>query len=118
MNKEKKMWITLDISLVIIILLLTINLFGIEIPSFGKAQLALTTGEPYCIVQSGTDFTVWPDLDRCCFRAGQQLKCDESNLLFESEDFNKVCHTGEKIKYWLNNKAYRYCKVQPVGIDG
>lgn len=101
-----KAWIPINISLALIILLLILNLAGAELPTIGKAQYFLDKNEPACAVNWKDQFTEWNDLDRCCLEARKQLGCNRESYL----NYDWACSSGNELKYWLNNKAYNYCR--------
>ena len=99
-----------NISLVFIAILLFLNLFEIQLPSLGKAQYILDREEPLCIVNYQDNFNEWNDLDSCCLEARKQLECK----IVQLEKPYWSCQTGTKLKYLLNNKAYRYCQQSRI----
>lgn len=101
-----KVWTTINVSLGLISLLLILNLTGVELPSLGQAQYALDKEDPVCIVNWQDNFNQWNDLDRCCLEAKKQLDCHRESL----DDLDWVCQSGNELKYWMNNKAFNYCK--------
>lgn len=106
---SERVWSTINISLGLIIVILSLNLAGVELPTLGKAQYWLDQEEPVCVVNWKDEFTLWPDLDRCCFEARKQLDCRKEKLSREGLELDWVCETGPQ-KVWTNNKAYRYCQ--------
>ena len=104
---SKKTLTIINISLIFIALLLILNLFGFELPSIGQAISFFDDSEPLCIVNWQDDFNELEDLDRCCLEVKKQAECSNEN----KAGVNWVCQSGAgSIKYWLNNKAYSYCK--------
>ncbi len=101
-----KMWVSLNLSLGIVAVLLILILAGIEMPTLGRAQYLLDQESPVCAVNWKEDFTLWNDLDRCCMEARKQLGCHKENF----QNFDWVCQSGVNLKYWMNNKAYNYCR--------
>jgi len=111
-----RLWVIVNVSLGFVAVLLFLNLFDVQFPTLGKAQYLLDKEKPLCAVQWRQDFTLWNDLDQCCLQARQQFNCDVRANIVDGRRFDKVCHTGEGdvLKYWLNNKAYRYCLQQVI----
>ena len=109
-----RQWFILNISLSILAFLLIFNLLGFALPSAGKVALLLDKETPLCIVSWKEEYTPWDDLDRCCLEARQQLSCSrETKELPSFGRVDRVCSTGTgTVRYWLNNKAYRYCQQQ------
>ncbi len=102
-----------NVSLSFIAFLLILNLFGIKVPSFGKALYLLDREEPACIVEWQQRFTPWTDVAQCCLEARKQLECVPKKQVQEGGETDWVCKTGENtVQYHLNNKAYFYCREQ------
>lgn len=101
--------LVINISLGLLSLLLLFTLLGVKLPTLGQAQYVLDTEEPVCLINWKDDFTPFEDLDRCCLQARQQLDCHRE----QKDNLDWVCQTGVSVKYWLNNKAYNYCRQQP-----
>nr|MBT4247243.1 hypothetical protein [Candidatus Woesearchaeota archaeon] len=102
----------INVSLAFIIILLFLNLFNIGIPSLGKSTFAEIPADAVCLVNVGDEFTPWADLDRCCLESRKQLSCSREDPPADF-DVNRVCQTeNSPARYWLNNKAYRYCQQQ------
>jgi len=110
---SSKVWLTLNVSLLIMVVLLTLNLFNITLPSLGQVQYVLDREEPLCLVEWKSSWQSWPDIDSCCLEAIKQLECQHQVV---STDLGRVdwkCFTGDgSVVYGLNNKAYRYCQQQ------
>jgi len=100
-------WLSVSLSLIALLLLLT--LFGVKLPSLGRALDQFNTEEPLCQVQWGNTISTIPDLNRCCLEARQQLDCSYQNHTWR-------CQTGSGavLKYILNQKAYSYCRQQVI----
>lgn len=112
---SKKRWILINISLSFVIILLLLNFFGFKLPSLGQAFYLLDSEDPLCIVDSKEGLTVWPDLRRCCLEAKKQVECLRDNLQLQEGNLDWKCQTNEYIpKIRLNNKAFSYCRQQPV----
>ncbi len=102
-----------NVSLSFIALLLLLNLFEVKVPSFGKALYLLDQDEPSCAVQWQGEFTLWADIDQCCFEARRQLACVSEKKALEGGETDWICKTGENtVQYHLNDKAYFYCREQ------
>ncbi|MEK6968929.1 MAG: hypothetical protein AABW48_00715 [Nanoarchaeota archaeon] len=101
-----KMWVSLNFSLGIVALLLVLILIGINLPTLGQAQYFFDKESPVCAVNWKEEFTLWNDLDRCCLEARKQLGCHKETF----QEFDWVCQSGVNLKYWMNNKAYNYCR--------
>ena len=108
---SERQWVVINASLIGIILLLALNLFQIDAPALGKAFFP--TENPVCAVQSNGEVSLWPDIDRCCLQATQQLDCSTEKMELQGADFTRVCSSTPEIKFWLNNGAYQYCTQQP-----
>jgi hypothetical protein len=104
---SERQWVIINASLLGIVLLLTLNLFHVNVPSLGQA--IISGNDPACAVESNGEVSLWPDLDRCCLQATQQLVCGSEKM----GDFTKVCSSTDEMKFWLNNDAYSYCTQQP-----
>ncbi len=113
---NRKVWLTLDFSLAIVVLLLLLVFLGMKLPTLGTAQYLLDKEEPLCLVNWDGDYTPWGDLDRCCLESRKQLGCEKKETKLDSGRVDWVCHTGEGrvLRYWLNNKAYNYCRQQSI----
>ena len=108
MVSEKTLFI-INVSLGLLSVLLLLMLIGIELPTLGKAQYYLDKEEPLCLVNWKEEFTPWEDLDRCCLEARKQVECHKEK--YGGADW--LCESGASVNYWLNNKAYSYCRQQP-----
>lgn len=106
---SNRILVVVNISLGLLLTLLLLTFFEVKLPTLGQAQYLLDKEEPLCAVSWKEEFTVWGDLDRCCLEARKQLECRRE----PQGDFDWACSTGEGMKYWLNSKAYNYCRQQP-----
>ena len=104
--KQKRVWVVLNFSLGLIAVLLFLNLLDVQLPNLGQAQYLLDGGEPLCLVGYREEFNEWNDLNGCCLEARKQLSCSV-------KEGGWMCSTGN-LNYWLNNKAYNYCKQQSI----
>ena len=113
---NQKIFLMLNITFIIVILLLLLPLFDVSIPTIGKAQYIFDQTEPACYVNFKEDFTPWFDLDRCCLESRKQVNCwkDSNMILNEKVDWRCQTGSGDTVGYLLNNKAYRYCQQQPI----
>ena len=105
----------MNISLALLAFLLILQLFEIRLPVLGKASYENKIGAE-CLINWEDEYASWGDLDRCCLEARQQLDCRKENLWFGDKKLDWVCQTGsgKTLKYWLNEKAYRYCTKQII----
>jgi len=110
----RRTWTIINVSLIFIGIMLVLNLLNVSLPTFGKAQYWIDKEEPLCVVNWKEGFNQWDDLDRCCFESLKQLDCYKEKLFIEGQTygFDWVCRTDGGVKYWLNNKAYNYCRTQ------
>jgi len=105
---SKRVILVANISLVIVALFLTLNLFDVKIPNIGRVLDLLDKEEPSCLVQWENEINPLPDMGRCCLGARAQLGCHQENS-------NWVCETGPgTLRYILNKKAYNYCLGQVI----
>lgn len=108
-----RIWLTINVSLGIIAVLLLLTLLGVTFPTFGKAQYLLDREQPLCVVNWKDNFNAWNDVDSCCLEARKQLECIPEQKQLESGRVDWNCRTGPgAVGYWLNNKAYWYCQQQ------
>lgn len=125
--KEKqirKVLSVINVSLIILSFLLVLNLFGISLPNLGFALYdTFDTKETVCLANWQDDYSEI-NIDYCCHESIKQLECVAEDFEIElnlgdgtQELFSTsiVCKTGDNnnnMKYYLNDKAYRYCKNQ------
>lgn len=115
---SSRLWTVINVSLGFIVLLLVLQIAGISFPSIGQAVYQLDESEPLCIVEWKGDFTSLELIDRCCFEARKQLSCDYVSREIDGEIIDLVCHSGKTLtentvmRYWLNEKARRYCQYE------
>jgi len=114
---SSRFWVIMDVSLALVVLILAFNLVGLKLPSFGLALNLLEKGEAHCAASWKGEVNIVKDLDLCCFEALQQLSCTkmalpDANLLGNQNTFDWHCQTGsgKVLQFYLNNKAYRYCR--------
>jgi hypothetical protein len=114
MDKEK-VWVILDVTLLIAASLLLLNFFGVQLPTLGHAQYWLSPDDSVCMVKNlDGEFNQWADIDRCCLLATHQLPCQGGFQSINGQSLTTMCPTGNGIEYWLNNKAFNYCSFQPT----
>ncbi len=128
-QQVKKVLSIINVSLILISFLLILNLFGVSLSNLGFALYnTLDSEETVCIANWQDDYSEI-GLDLCCHESIKQLECVEEDFEIElflrnqdsSEEISKLfvtdvtCKTGtgnNNMKYYLNDKAYRYCKSQ------
>ncbi len=108
-----KEWTVINFSLLFIILLLTLNLAGIKLPSLGQAIYALDQEKPLLAVEWKGKLTECNDLNRCCLEAMEQVECLHQIVNSPRGKMEWTCHSSSELQYRLNNKAYSYCRQQP-----
>ena len=72
---NKKITHILNVALILVIILLTMNFFGIQLPNLGQAWYAFDTSPHLCAVDNN-GLVLHPDLERCCFEARNLAKCN------------------------------------------
>jgi len=108
-------WVVINVSLSCISIILLLYLFGVHLPSLGQAVSVFDKTEPVCVVEWEKEFTLWSNLDQCCLEARKQLSCDVEDLLIDKNKVSRVCETGKSsVRFHLNEKAYSYCRSQPI----
>ena len=106
--KVERVFFVVNVSLVLISVLLVLNLFDVSLPTVGKVSYTLDSSQEECLLEWDGEFTPLNDIDRCCLEARKQLSCGKV-------DEKWLCKTGEStVKFWLNNKAYNYCRQQRI----
>jgi len=106
----------MNVALSLTAIILFLHLLGVEVPTVGKAQYWLDTGEPICIANFEEQSSLL-DISSCCYGLQMQLRCEdwEEPILAEGKKLrvNKRCYTGEgAVEYFVNMKAYNYCKKE------
>lgn len=106
--KKYNVFITANIALVLIAIVLTVTFFEIKIPSSGQA---IKQGDAFCAIE-WKSYNVIDDIDLCCYEAKKELSCVNQVKLFNEGKADWLCKTGEGdvIKYWLDNNAVQYCR--------
>lgn len=108
-----KEWLVINVSLCFIIVLLTLNVAGVKLPSLGQAIYALDQEPPFLAVEWKGELTNCLDLNRCCLEAREQVECIREPFNSTQGKMSWVCRSGNKLQYRMNNKAYNYCQLQP-----
>ena len=116
---SNRIWAVINVSLSLTALLLILNFFEVGLPIYGNAAYYFDSNQPTCVASFKETKSKLADLDLCCQEAQRQLQCVklEQTLFVGNEELilNKKCFTGENtIQYYLNNKAYNYCKMQKL----
>lgn len=112
---SSKTIITINIALGITAFILVLSLLGVTIPSVGNALYVLDPNEAVCITNYKDNYNLI-STDLCCTELQQQLvKGEESNQVINMNNqkisVNKHYYTSTNtINYFINNKAYHYCK--------
>ncbi len=110
-----KAWSVINVSLVLVAFILFLNFLEVELPTLGNALYQLDDDTAVCI-STFDDQKSLLNVDLCCPELQQQLvKGERFNDDFEINGnifkVNKKYHTGSStINYYINQKAYRYCK--------
>ncbi len=108
-------WVVINVSLCFISIILLFYLFGVHLPSLGQAVAVFDKTEPICLVEWKNEFTLWSDLDQCCLEARKQLSCNPEDVIINEQEMSRVCETGKNsVRFHLNEKAYTYCRRQPI----
>ncbi|MFA6461337.1 MAG: hypothetical protein WCV90_03650 [Candidatus Woesearchaeota archaeon] len=109
-----KVWVMINFSLGLVVILLFLTLFGITLPSVGQVQYVLDREPPLCLVSWQDQYESWTELDSCCLEAHKQLECVFHQQNLEQGRIDWICRTGGEgsVSYGLNTKAYRYCQQQ------
>jgi len=115
---KKKFWVILNISLSLVLLLLTATFFGLELPSVGEARSwwdskigsKMDQTPPLCYVQWKEESALL-DLETCCSQVRQQLSCSKISFTLDHQKLDFLCRNSEKnvVQYQLNQKAQNYC---------
>ena len=107
----------LNITLIIIIITLIINIFGSYLildttTITGQMSYKLDQSETLCSFKNSQSLNQL-SLDQCCYEALLQLRCNKLNL----DPYDIRCYTSETSQRYLllNNKAFSYC--QKEGYD-
>ena len=103
---SKKVVIILNVALLLVIILLILPLFGVKIPSLGKALSTFDGAESECAGVFGEQVTDFSDLDQCCLYA-RKLGCHRENGSW-------ICGRTDSAHLVLNAKAYNYCREQVI----
>lgn len=111
-----KAWNIINVSIILIIVLLILNLFGVNLPSLGQAIYYLDPADPLCLVNTPDSLSEWNDLNRCCLEARRHVECLPELHQLQFGITQWVCQSGPAgiSEIWFNNKAYKYCQQQPI----
>ena len=105
----KKITTIFNVTLVLIIILLTLNFFNVQLPNLGKAFYHFDRSPHLCGVDNN-GIVLNPDLNRCCFEARNLAKCNQDKHQTNLGVFEISCKNSEHTPFIrLNNKAYYYC---------
>ncbi len=113
---SSRSWNVMNLSLIIIILLLILDLSGAALPNVGKAIYFVDGSDHICGVETlGGEFIKIGDLDRCCLEARKQMECFIDYKEIGEGRVNWVCKTSELVPiHRLNNKALHYCQESKI----
>ena len=107
---SKKVWVVANVSLTLVLLLLTLNLFDVEMPTLGKS-LAQLEKESLCVMKNWQGEYIVRNIDSCCLEKSRfVLSCQEQELYYMDKTLDRVCPTGDKIVYYFNNAGYQFCQ--------
>ena len=109
-----KIWMIINVALVLLAVVLIMSLFGLQLPGLGQASYYFDKEEPLCVVSFQGRQSVLPDLGQCCRQLQQQLYCDtmqeEVEIAGTLQEVDTKCYTSESTPaYMVNKKAYNYC---------
>lgn len=108
---SKRVLIIVNTTLVFVVFLLILSLFGVQVTPLGRAAVPR---EGLCVINYKDKYTATADLDRCCFEAAQQLECLRGRQILEQGQTEWVCQTGQGgVRILLDDSARRYCVKQP-----
>jgi len=107
---DKRAWNIINISLVFIVLLLTINLFDFEWAGVGKS-IELLESDSLCVMKNWEGEFMQRDINSCCLEKQKMvLNCKKEDLYYMDKSLQWDCFTGNKIEYYFNTAGYNYCK--------
>jgi len=112
---SNKIIIIINIALGITALILVLGLLGVTTFSVGNGLYVLDSKEAVCVANYQNHYNLI-STDLCCTELQQQLvKKAEAKLVIIVNNqeilVNKHYYTSANtINYFVNNKAYRYCK--------
>src|SRR3989344_7738162 len=112
-----KIWMIINVALVLLALVFIMGLFGVRLPDLGQASYYFDKEEPLCVVSFQGRQSVLPDLGQCCRQLQQQLYCDtfqeEVEIVRTMQGVDKKCYISESTPvYIVNTKAYTYCRKE------
>lgn len=117
-----KIWVGINLSFGIIVVILLLVFFGFEMPTMGNALYYLDSSQAYCLTGYQGKYSLM-DTDACCLELQQQLVKGEPaaqtiTLNNEPISVTKNYYTSPNtINYLINQKAYRYCKNNGFAVD-
>lgn len=111
---SKRVWNTINLSLTLIAVILTLSLFNVKIPGLGEVFYLLDKEEPLLIVNWQENYEACPDLSRCCLIILPE-DCRRDEQQFSEGRTSWACGSGREdtLRYYLNSKAYSYCQQMP-----
>src|SRR3989338_1855531 len=95
----QKEWTTINVALTLIVLLLTLNLAGIKLPSLGQAIYALDQEEPLLAVEWKGELTKCDALNRCCLEALKQVECVKQTIPSSLGKLSWSCRNSPELQY-------------------
>jgi len=114
---REKHLVIINIVLVILAFFLLLNFLGVNLPSLGKAIQALDNSEPNCVVSFEGENSMLNDVDVCCYKLQEQLRCEvwrwNDPVIVEGEELriDRRCYIGEgAVEYFVNMKQFLYCQ--------
>lgn len=107
----KRVWSVINVSLSLVAILLLLNLFDVQLPPLGKSVEQLK-GESICVMKTWAgDFAERGVLDCCQEKRKLVLSCERKELFYTDKTLDWACFTGNRIEYYFNNQAFKYCKM-------
>ncbi|MBU1623229.1 MAG: hypothetical protein KJ597_06665 [Nanoarchaeota archaeon] len=101
----------INVALGLTALILILSLLGVSMPSVGSALYALDSEEAVCVTSYKDNYKEMA-VNLCCIELQTQLnKGEPYNQELAGFKVSKHYYTSKNtINYFVNNKAYRYCK--------
>ena len=117
MDVKEKVWMSLDVSLGIVAILLFLSLLGIGLPNLGKVYALTYPGEAECF--TGPEFGLVPlPFEQCCFEAMKLLYSEKDFVSEETPekryDYHFFNPDGPSIV--MNSKAFVECRQKEYWI--
>ncbi len=110
MGKSSQTWVIANVSLTLIILLLTLNLFDVEMFVLGKSVAQLEE-ESLCVMKNWQgDFLIRNIGDCCLEKSKLALSCQREELYYMDKTLSWYCPTGSKMIYYFNKAGHDYCQ--------